>query len=207
MFKLSRWKFHKKQSYTGLLCLSSFFWKTAYPNPISSCICWDISPLTGRGKSFKYWNLAYSGAGESGLVLGARAAFWKWHKPEFSLLFRVWNVRLVAGFWCHRFLGIFSIYVNHAKPEIPNRYLRFTQLPRFEYITDFWPANIWVYCQVISNSIVLRTVSVRCFSKWVCSGKMKFISIIECPEIIKKILRHLGLWEKKARPPPKMRDL
>ena len=150
MFKLSRWKFHKKQSYTGLLGLSSFFWKTAYPNPVSSCICCDISPLKGRGKSFKYWNLAYSGAGESGLVLGARAAFWKWHKPEFSLLFRVWNVRLVAGFWWHRFLGIFSIYVNHARPEIPNRYLRFTQLPRFEYITDFWPANIWVYCQDMS---------------------------------------------------------
>ncbi len=36
-----------------------------------------------------------------------------------------------------------------------------------------------------------------------CSGKMKVISIIERPEIIKKILRHLGLWEKKARPPPK----
>jgi hypothetical protein len=33
---------------------------------------------------------------------------------------------------------------------------------------------------------------------------MKVISIIECPEIIKKILRHLGLWEKKARPPPKI---
>ena len=32
---------------------------------------------------------------------------------------------------------------------------------------------------------------------------MKVISIIECSEIIKKILRRLGLWEKKARPPPK----
>jgi len=39
-----------------------------------------------------------------------------------------------------------------------------------------------------------------------CSGKMKVISIIERPEIIKKILRHLGLWEKKARPPPKTGD-
>ena len=36
-----------------------------------------------------------------------------------------------------------------------------------------------------------------------CSGKMNVISIIERPEIIKKILRNLGLWEKKARPPPK----
>jgi hypothetical protein len=27
--------------------------------------------------------------------------------------------------------------------------------------------------------------------------------IIEDEEVIKKILRHLGLWEAKARPPPK----
>ena len=36
-----------------------------------------------------------------------------------------------------------------------------------------------------------------------CSGKMKVISMIEDEEIIKKILKHLGLWEVKARPPPK----
>jgi len=36
-----------------------------------------------------------------------------------------------------------------------------------------------------------------------CSGKMKVISLIEDEEVIKKILKHLGLWEIKARPPPK----
>ena len=36
-----------------------------------------------------------------------------------------------------------------------------------------------------------------------CSGKMKVISVIENEEIINKILKHLGLWEIKARPPPK----
>ncbi len=36
--------------------------------------------------------------------------------------------------------------------------------------------------------------------------KMKVISIIERPDIIKKILRHLGLWDGKARPPPKNVD-
>jgi hypothetical protein len=36
-----------------------------------------------------------------------------------------------------------------------------------------------------------------------CSGKMKAISVIEDEEVIKKILKHLGLWEAKARPPPK----
>ena len=32
---------------------------------------------------------------------------------------------------------------------------------------------------------------------------MRVISVIEQPAIIKKILQHLGLWEMKARPPPK----
>ncbi len=36
-----------------------------------------------------------------------------------------------------------------------------------------------------------------------CSGKMKIISFIENEEVIKKILKHLGLWEVKARPPPR----
>jgi hypothetical protein len=35
-----------------------------------------------------------------------------------------------------------------------------------------------------------------------CSGKMKVISLIEDEEIIKKIFKHLGLWEVKPRPPP-----
>ena len=36
-----------------------------------------------------------------------------------------------------------------------------------------------------------------------CSGKMKVISVIEDEDIIIKILKHLGLWDRKARPPPK----
>ncbi len=42
-----------------------------------------------------------------------------------------------------------------------------------------------------------------------CSGKMygrrifRPYSVIERPDVIKKILRHLGLWDRKARPPPK----
>ena len=36
-----------------------------------------------------------------------------------------------------------------------------------------------------------------------CSGEMKVISVIEDEEVIKKILKHLGLWEVKSRPPPK----
>ncbi len=39
-----------------------------------------------------------------------------------------------------------------------------------------------------------------------CSGKMKVISVIEDSEIIKKILKHLGLWKLKARPPPKAKQ-
>jgi len=33
---------------------------------------------------------------------------------------------------------------------------------------------------------------------------MRVISFIEDQDIIKKILKHLGLWEVKPRPPPKM---
>ena len=33
---------------------------------------------------------------------------------------------------------------------------------------------------------------------------MKVISTIEDDEVIKKILMHLGLWDRKARPPPKV---
>jgi len=36
-----------------------------------------------------------------------------------------------------------------------------------------------------------------------CSGKMKVISVIEDSEIVEKILKHLGLRDQKARPPPK----
>jgi hypothetical protein len=36
-----------------------------------------------------------------------------------------------------------------------------------------------------------------------CGGTMGIISFIEDPEIVKKILKHLDLWDLKARPPPK----
>ncbi|MBW1775073.1 MAG: hypothetical protein JRJ82_19640, partial [Deltaproteobacteria bacterium] len=36
------------------------------------------------------------------------------------------------------------------------------------------------------------------------SGEMKVISAIEDEEGIKKILKHLDLWELKERPPPRM---
>ena len=32
---------------------------------------------------------------------------------------------------------------------------------------------------------------------------MRVISVIEDAEVIRKILKHLDLWEVKARPPPK----
>jgi len=36
-----------------------------------------------------------------------------------------------------------------------------------------------------------------------CFGKMKIITMIEDEEVIKKTLKHLGLWEIKERLPPK----
>jgi hypothetical protein len=32
---------------------------------------------------------------------------------------------------------------------------------------------------------------------------MNILKFIEDPEVIKKILKHLGLWDIKTRPPPK----
>jgi len=37
-----------------------------------------------------------------------------------------------------------------------------------------------------------------------CQGQMRIIAFIENKEVIKKILKHLGLWEVKPRPPPRM---
>ncbi|MEW6667004.1 MAG: hypothetical protein AB1512_17515 [Thermodesulfobacteriota bacterium] len=37
-----------------------------------------------------------------------------------------------------------------------------------------------------------------------CQGLMRVISFIEDPQVIRKILKHLGLWEVKPRPPPRM---
>ena len=36
-----------------------------------------------------------------------------------------------------------------------------------------------------------------------CLGSMKIISFIEDEEVIRKILKHLGLWEVKQKPPPR----
>jgi hypothetical protein len=36
-----------------------------------------------------------------------------------------------------------------------------------------------------------------------CRCPMSIISFIEDPAVVRKILKHLGMWESKARPPPK----
>jgi hypothetical protein len=36
-----------------------------------------------------------------------------------------------------------------------------------------------------------------------CNSPMKIISFIEDPPVIRKILKHLGIWETQPRPPPK----
>jgi hypothetical protein len=36
-----------------------------------------------------------------------------------------------------------------------------------------------------------------------CQGEMRIISFIDQPEVIKKILQHLGLWEEPHAPPDK----
>ena len=36
-----------------------------------------------------------------------------------------------------------------------------------------------------------------------CSGSMKIISFIEDEQLVKKILKHLNLWDVKRKPPPR----
>lgn len=40
-----------------------------------------------------------------------------------------------------------------------------------------------------------------------CQGRMRITAFIQDNEVIKKILKHLGLWEIKPRPPPKSTGL
>ncbi len=35
-----------------------------------------------------------------------------------------------------------------------------------------------------------------------CSGSMRIIAFIEDEQLVKKILKHLGLWDVKRKPPP-----
>ena len=39
-----------------------------------------------------------------------------------------------------------------------------------------------------------------------CRGTMRIISFIEDPQVIRDILKHLGLWLVRSRPPPKIHD-
>src|SRR5664280_510305 len=39
-----------------------------------------------------------------------------------------------------------------------------------------------------------------------CQGTMRVISSIEDPSVIRDILKHLGLWLVRSRPPPKIHD-
>ncbi len=36
-----------------------------------------------------------------------------------------------------------------------------------------------------------------------CKGRMSILAFIKDEEVVEKILKHLGLWDRKARPPPK----
>jgi hypothetical protein len=39
-----------------------------------------------------------------------------------------------------------------------------------------------------------------------CQGKMRIISFIEDAQVIRDILKHLGIWLVRSRPPPKIHD-
>ena len=35
-----------------------------------------------------------------------------------------------------------------------------------------------------------------------CGGRLEVVAFIDAPQTIRKILEHLGLWARPARPPP-----
>ena len=39
-----------------------------------------------------------------------------------------------------------------------------------------------------------------------CKGAVRVISSIEDPSVIRDILKHLGIWLVRSRPPPKIHD-
>ncbi len=60
-------------------------------------------------------------------------------------------------------------------------------------------SNTYIHWLVLFNR-VNEVEPLRCPK---CEGRMRILSFIEDPEVIKKILRHLGLWDLKVRSPPK----
>ena len=57
----------------------------------------------------------------------------------------------------------------------------------------------------VKTGLVLskKSIKLTLFDVRKCLGTMKILFFIEDPEVIKKILKHLDLWDLKARPPPK----
>ena len=73
---------------------------------------------------------------------------------------------------------------------------------RISLYLRFWnrmppPRNTKNWAQLMQN---IWSRSLTC-SKW--SSQMRVISVIEDDKVIKKIVKHLGLWEVKKRLPPK----
>ena len=54
-----------------------------------------------------------------------------------------------------------------------------------------------------SGGLIQKTYEVDPLTCPKCHGKMKILGFVKDGEIIKKILKYLGLWEVKARPPAK----
>ena len=84
-------------------------------------------------------------------------------------------------------LGTFSIYVNHGKPEIPNRYLKFTQLPKFEYITDFlnrqYMGILSRYSQVKGEGLIYSVLScITSRTPWYSVTALPAIPIFPLPK-------------------------
>ena len=95
-----------------------------------------------------------------------------------------------------------SIVMSVAASE-KNRIMT-TWYPPSSNSTDHQKRNNWArLIQKIYELDLLTCPKCQCRSKIPSLAGMRILAFIENDQLIKKILKHLGLWEVKARPPPR----
>jgi len=65
----------------------------------------------------------------------------------------------------------------------------------------FYGGGSFMVCPTPDGKALEELFRYEVFKK--CQGRMRVISFTEDPEVIKKILKHLGLWLVKPKPPPR----
>ena len=71
-------------------------------------------------------------------------------------------------------------------------------IPNIIEDSNLYPAQRKAWAQLIQK--IYEVNPLECPK---CQGSMRIIAFIEREQIIQKILKHLGLWHVKTRPPPR----